>query len=566
MRSVGQKNVSAILALFLAAALTGCGGGSSPTGTTGNGNNTTNVSGVVADGYLTGARVFLDKNGNKKYDAGEPTNITIAGGNYTLKDVSAADIAAYPIVVEVTTSTVDEERGPITTPYILSAPAGNTFISPLTTLVQNQMEASGISAAEAEQTVKIQLGLITMSPLADYKPGVSTASDEAKLAANVAKVIATTIANNKMAIEDAVKASGGTTTVQSVVSMIMQQIMQNLPALVQQVKSNATTSGTLSEDNVTSISGTVAISTSDSAALQQQLAASGSTAALSDLPAALTAGMYWVEQWGDGSAGAGTYSAGYEKFFFTASTGALTFNQYRYANNAWQARTNGGSDNLFLTESGWQADPESGVGTFDPATGLYSSAKGFQKMVLRGVKKDVSGQRVSAYLMNSFALLSVVGTQTFPAGSEAYQLTMIPLVDIYKLKTDNRYPFSTLNSMLAGASSSNGSYINSDNFTLSFGVLKSDNTGVLELKSGSNTYSSIYKKVTVHNVEMVIADITSVTSNSTDKFLIFTVYNGAVCGGYLSPKNVAGLDSSYNFNKTAISAIMSASGLPAVVQ
>lgn len=561
---IAFKAVSAVAALVTVAALSACGGGgssSTPLVTT------TSSTGIVADGYLNNAKVCLDKNGNKKCDAGEPFAMTGAGGAYTLTDVTAADLAAYPVIVEVTTATVDEERGAVTTPYVLSAPAGKTFVSPLTTLVHNQMETSGISAIEAEQTVKTQLGLITMSPLDNYKPGVSTASSEAKLLANVAKVVATTIADNKKAIDAAVLASGGTTTVQAVVNMISQQVMQNLAVIVQQVKSSATAAGTITEANVTAISGTVAVSTADPAALKQQLAANSGVVAVSDIAATFAAGMYWVESQTDNS----LPWIEYEKIQLTAATGAMNFHDYTLVNNVWQLRTSGGSGNLFMTASGWQADPETVGGTFDAATGVFSSGKGFKKMIVRGVKTDVSGQPISAYLLNSFATPAVVGVKTFPAGSEAIKTTMVPQVDIYKLKADQYAGnTTTLNSFLATYSSTNGSYTSVNNFKLRFGALGADNSGALELTLVSNanvkySYSSTYKKVTVNNIEMLIADTSSVSKYADEKLTFFTVYNGVVRYGYFQPKNVAMIDYAYNFNKTATSAILAAAGMPVLM-
>jgi hypothetical protein len=260
------QRILATLSLFGLAACGSGGGSSQPT--------TQTVTGVVADGYLSGATVCLDTNLNKQCDSGEPTGTTGVGGAYTIPNVSIADLAKYPIVVVVPPGAEDSERGTVASGYVMSAPAGNPgFVSPLTTLVQSQMETSGQSLTDAVATIKTQLRLTALSPLDDYKPGTTT-TDEATVAAGVAKVIATSLAENKKAIEDAI-GSGTPITSQQVVNLTVQQAMQYLSTMVDQVKS-ATNNGKapLTEDSVSGVVSScgASISTSDTAALQQQLA------------------------------------------------------------------------------------------------------------------------------------------------------------------------------------------------------------------------------------------------------------------------------------------------------
>lgn len=125
------------------------------------------VSGRVIDGYLDKARVWLDLDGDYQYDGGsvdvtvgtnpertitlaggEPTAITGAGGVYTL-DLSALQLDAaqaadldwrdYPLVATVIPGVTEEEtaNGNVVQQdaYMMSAPPGVRFVSPLTTLV-----------------------------------------------------------------------------------------------------------------------------------------------------------------------------------------------------------------------------------------------------------------------------------------------------------------------------------------------------------------------------------------------------------------------------------------------
>ena len=50
-----------------------------------NNNQTTTLAGKVADGYLIGAKVCLDKNQNDQCDEGEPHAFSTSGGNFELK-------------------------------------------------------------------------------------------------------------------------------------------------------------------------------------------------------------------------------------------------------------------------------------------------------------------------------------------------------------------------------------------------------------------------------------------------------------------------------------------------
>jgi hypothetical protein len=162
------KRVTAFAAILAAGIIAGCGGGggSAPTAT---------VSGAVADGYLRGAEVFLDKNGNYQWDVGEPKATSGPGGVYTL-DVAQTDLGKYPIVCRaVAGSTVDEDTGQtVQNGYAMSAPAGVTgFISPLTSIMREKMAASpGMTMAQAMAQLRSQFNLPADADLlGDYVAG-----------------------------------------------------------------------------------------------------------------------------------------------------------------------------------------------------------------------------------------------------------------------------------------------------------------------------------------------------------------------------------------------------------
>lgn len=579
-----KKKITLAAVLVGMTALAGCGGSS----TSATAPPTQTVAGVVADGYLTGAVVCLDTN-NDKSCAGETYKATSqTGGAYSILNVTATDLAQYPIVVEVPVGASDSERGAVTSAYFMSAPAGKPeFVSPLTTLVQNQIETNGLSVTEAVATVKTQLGLAALSPLDNYHPGVSGASAESVMAAGVAKVIATTIADNKAAIETALFADRPV-TVQQVVNLIVQQVMQNLATVVQQVNIATNNGATaLAESRVAGVVSASGTTVDVGASLLQDLAAASITTVASDLITAATAGMYGVEQWQNGwdqVNNVALYSYYYGKVLFNSSNNTISFSDYLLGNGAWVADTN--NDEIYLTSAGWKVETATGSGKIDPVSGVYSSPNGYDKSQVRAVKLDVAGQPIAPYLKGSFQAIPTTLTGNFPAGSSAYRLTFVPSEDTYNLdngdslcKTWNNSTnscdawYTTLTELLSA--SQYVGYNNGVSFRL--GALNSaTNTGLITIyipnsmekvvgkvvgATASTSYTSTYKLTTVYGVPMIIADLTSVDG----RFMFAAVYNNQVRSGKFSPANVARMDNSLQFNKTATDAIMAAAGLPTSV-
>ncbi len=166
--SVIKVTVVATIAGMLAA----CGGGG---GGGGPSSNTTRISGLVVDGYIGGATVCLDTNFNNQCDTSEPKATTNAQGQYAL-EVSAADAKRAPILVQVDVGNTDSDApgGKVAQAYNMATPAGQTTVTPITTLVHAEtLEVVGGSAvglknltdeersaafATAQANVKTQLG------------------------------------------------------------------------------------------------------------------------------------------------------------------------------------------------------------------------------------------------------------------------------------------------------------------------------------------------------------------------------------------------------------------------
>jgi hypothetical protein len=153
MKRITKWMVAALMASLLAACGGGGGGGSeSPTGGD-------TISGVVADGYLVGAAVFCDLDGDLTPDAGEPQTVTGSGGRYTL---AGEKLDRCTVVAEIIAGITVDEDNPgqaVEKGYMLTAPAGRSgFLSPMTTLIQQRM-AAGEGLEEAEIALRGAFGM-----------------------------------------------------------------------------------------------------------------------------------------------------------------------------------------------------------------------------------------------------------------------------------------------------------------------------------------------------------------------------------------------------------------------
>ncbi|WP_318513384.1 thrombospondin type 3 repeat-containing protein [Photobacterium leiognathi] len=130
----------------------------------------------AVDGYLRNAEVWLDINGNSLHDKNEPFAISKDGGVADLDVSGIDDPEQYSVMVKaIAGKTVDEDTVtetnkagvPITKPFVLSAPAGESIISPLSTLVQINMN-NQMTKEEALAKVAQDLNIETSTILSDY--------------------------------------------------------------------------------------------------------------------------------------------------------------------------------------------------------------------------------------------------------------------------------------------------------------------------------------------------------------------------------------------------------------
>src|SRR6476620_5720209 len=230
--------VVASLALVVACGGGGGGGGGGTTAGGGGGGTggtpgtaTTAVAVTVVDGAIRNATVCLDKNLNGLCDTGEPSAKTDASGAASLQ-VDAADVGKYPVLAVVGTDAVDADNGPVTTAFVLKAPADKTsVVSPLTTLVQSQVEATGASTATAEATIKAQIGL-DVSLFQDFTK--STTTEGGTLNA-IARTLVITTQQQSAALASSVGSTaidGSTITQQDLNDLITRKLLEVLPAVV----------------------------------------------------------------------------------------------------------------------------------------------------------------------------------------------------------------------------------------------------------------------------------------------------------------------------------------------
>jgi hypothetical protein len=213
-------------------ALAGCGGGggdstSAPAATT------TSVSTRVIDDAIGNALVCLDKNGNGLCDVGEVQGRTDATGNVTLS-VPNADVGKYPIIALVGTDAVDAKNGKVTVAYTMTAPADQVgVVSPLTTLVQQTVASTGASTADAAKAVQATTGVST-SLFQDYTQATAP-TDGTLSAATVARMVVVTTQQQSAAIATALGTAtidGATITQADLDKAVQKALLQLLPALV----------------------------------------------------------------------------------------------------------------------------------------------------------------------------------------------------------------------------------------------------------------------------------------------------------------------------------------------
>ncbi len=255
-------------------------------------------SGIVQDGYLSKALVWVDANNNGlrdwtdanvngRWDAGEGESWTLTDstGQFTgLVGTGTIRITANPADPS---GTIDISTGkPFTGNY--SAPTGSTVVNPLTTLVVAALATNNNDVAAANTAVRTALGLDSSVNLKTYDP-LAEANKTGASSADLAKAIkvqsAATQVANIIDIAENVASGAGATSITGVAASVATALMTaavsgtvNL-ADTTVIASTITTAATNAGGNITSLTAVINSVAESSAAVNSNIAAVSSAAA-----------------------------------------------------------------------------------------------------------------------------------------------------------------------------------------------------------------------------------------------------------------------------------------------
>jgi len=195
------------------------------------------ITGLAVDGPLQGATACYDTNDNGACDTGEPTSApTGADGRFAL-DVPLAQAGRHRVVVDVPASAVDADTAAaVGVAFTLVAPATGTgsdhsvFVSPLSTLVQAQVDHTGATLAAATALVQSQAGLAA-SPLNDFTTGSSPAQRQAALVARLVQQMLLMQHSDLAAVVGTPDRTGSLITPADLVREVQQSVIGSLPAV-----------------------------------------------------------------------------------------------------------------------------------------------------------------------------------------------------------------------------------------------------------------------------------------------------------------------------------------------
>jgi YD repeat-containing protein len=219
VQASNQKNKSSkriILTPLSLLVLAACGGGGSEGTDDGDGPDDGLISlfGRVVKGPLENAFVFADINGNGSFDLGEPSSTTDSDGRFTLEGAGSANIIAT-----TSANTIDQSSGVALEGLTLSAPAGATVVTPLTSIIAQS--GGALTPTQVAQILGLPAGF---DPLAydPYAQGTDTA-EAARVEVIAQQLIATVrsfaaIAEGTGVTEDEALSAAFSAVVQIVVS------------------------------------------------------------------------------------------------------------------------------------------------------------------------------------------------------------------------------------------------------------------------------------------------------------------------------------------------------------
>lgn len=123
--------------------------------------------GAAIDGYVSGATVFADADGDGQQDQGEASAVTDASGNFVLADAEGQLVLSGGLDVSTGLPFLGQLR----------APAGSTVVTPLTTLIVVLMEL-GLSQQGAAAKIVDAFGLGDVGDLTGFDPIAAALSSD----------------------------------------------------------------------------------------------------------------------------------------------------------------------------------------------------------------------------------------------------------------------------------------------------------------------------------------------------------------------------------------------------
>ena len=242
MTNDSLHRVRALSALVAATLVAACGGGGSdapppPPPAPPPAATTATITVKAADGLLAGAKGCYDINDNSVCDGTEQlSGDSDANGIFTL-EVALAEVGKHRVIVDVPATSIDKDTGTaVGTAYRMTAPATgvatahSVFVSPLTTAVQQHIDRSGQTLAQARDYIQAQAGL-NVSPLADFT--AATNADNTK-AANAARLALQTAQQQAAAVASAVTqtdVSGAVITQAELDRAVVAKVTAALPSI-----------------------------------------------------------------------------------------------------------------------------------------------------------------------------------------------------------------------------------------------------------------------------------------------------------------------------------------------
>ncbi|MEK9765126.1 MAG: hypothetical protein VW274_01480, partial [Thalassolituus sp.] len=394
------------------------------------------LAGKAADGYLAGARVCLDLNSNNACDDGEPSTTTSAGGSYTLENVTQEQIDNSPIVVEIIVGeTIDEDEPgvAIEKTYTLTAPAGSAFVSPLTTMVQNEIKENGLSPEAAKASIQSKLGT-EIDPTADYVAGSDDEAngEEFRRLHKVAQVTRAVIQQNIELVGAVLEDSG--VSMEDLTALIVEQVlnaMDDIRTAIDNAGDNFNADGVAGSEDLNG-------ARLDPSTIEDDLQARR------ELRAASVANLYDLLFTGGGiNIFDGEVNEEYSSFdhrtiqAIDGSEIAIRHHTYSDEDAAWLVEfdENDESDQkCLLANSEWQCFSEDADSISVEEGYMYLRPGGLSsaQTIISAVEVNLEGKRMRTFLPPVYQL-AIDPTSEFGTAATAYQLTLNQPDDIYNV-------------------------------------------------------------------------------------------------------------------------------------